>query len=821
MDGLIRDVRYSLRMLLKVPGMTLVAVASLALGIGANTTIFTLINAVFLNPIPVERPSELVALYTVDESAANPFSNLNPLSRPNYLDLREQSGVFTDLCSYTFPFPVNLATGGEPEQVFTELVSGNYFDVLGVRPLRGRFFRPDEDEAPGTHPVVVMGHGLWQRRFGGDPGVIGREIEINGLGFSVVGVAPEGFKGVNALGGPELWAPSAMYGQVLPAQFTGYFDDRRALMFLAAGRLAAGASVDTASAAVATVGARLAQEYPGPNKDRNFRAVPLTEATIFPGIRQVLLQGGIVLMAVVALVLLIACSNVASLLLGRATARRKEISIRLALGAGRRALVRQLLVESVLLALLGGAAGLLVAFWGRDFIWAFRPPFLQQAALDLSLDAQVLGFTALVALVTGVLFGLAPALQASKPDVVEVLKEEGRGNAGRRATLRNGLVVAQVALSVVALVAAGLFLRSLGSAQDTDPGFETERLAVLTVNPGQQGYEGGRTEQLYRQLLERCGALPGTRGVALAANPPLFGGFARTVFLDGQPAEQEGGKGVMVNTNVVSPGYFEVMGIAHVSGRDFDERDRPEAVPVVIVNEEMGEQLWPGEQVVGKRFSFYGEDAPVEVVGVVRNSNYITIGEAPQPTAFLPLWQNPADTMTLHLRSAGEPGPALLAARREIRRIDPGLPLTNAWTVAEVIDQSLWAPKLGAALLAVLGALALLLAAVGLYGVMAFWVSQRNREIGIRMALGAPAPSVLRMVLGQCLLLVGLGLALGGLAAWLLGGSLAALLYGISPNDPLTFVSVMALLLAVALAASLLPALRAVRVDPLRALRVD
>jgi predicted permease len=647
-------------------------------------------------------------------------------------------------------------------------------------------------------------------------------IQMNGTGFSVIGVAPEGFKGVNAIGGPELWVPSMMHREVLPAQLSGYFDDRRALMFQVAGRLQPGTRVEQASVAAATVGARLAQTYPGPNKDRTFTAVPLTEATIFPGIRQVLVQGGIVLMAVVGLVLLIACSNVASLLLAKASARRKEISIRLSLGAGRLTLVRQLLVESVLLALLGGAAGLVVAFWGRDFIWAFRPPFLQQAMLDLSLDAPVLAFTGLVALATGVLFGLAPALQASRPDVVEVLKEEGRGNgASGRATLRNGLVVAQVALSVVALIAAGLFLRSLGSAQGTDPGFEAERLAVISVNPGQQGYEDGRAEQLYRQILERSGSLPGVLGAALAANLPLVGGFARTVFLEGEPGPDEGGKGVMVNTNVVSPGYFEVMGIGSLGGRDFDDRDRPGAVPVVIVNAKMAEQLWPGQEAVGKRFTFYGEEHPVEVAGVVSNSNYVTIGEAPQPAAFLPLWQNPADTMTLHLRSAGEPGPALLAARREIRRLDPELPLTNAWTVGEVIDQSLWAPKLGVALLAVLGALALSLAAVGLYGVMSFWVSQRNREIGIRMALGAHAPSVLRMVLGQGMLLVGLGLAVGGFASWLLSSSLRALLFGISPSDPVTFGAVILLLLGVALAACAVPALRAVRIDPLRALRVQ
>jgi predicted permease len=822
MDHLFRDVRYSVRMLLKAPGLTAVAVASLALGIGANTTIFTLINAMFLNPIQVERPSELVAVFTVDDAAFTQFGNLNPVSRPNFIDFREQADVLSDMAAYSFPNPVNLTTGGEPEQVFTELVTGNYFELLGVKPHQGRFFYPDEDVTPGTHPVVVMGHGLWQRRFGGDAGIVGREIQINGNALTVVGVAPEGFKGVNAIGGPELWVPSMMYAQVLPAQLQSYFDMRRALIFNAAGRLAPGRSVEEAAASVATIAARLEQEYPVPNKDRSATAVPLTEATIFPGIRGILVQGGVVLMVVVGLVLLIACSNVANLLLAKASSRRKEIAIRLALGAGRLPLMRQLLVESVLLAMLGGAFGLLVAYWGRDFIWAFRPPFLQQNALDLTLDVRVLGFTFAVSVATGLLFGLAPALQSSRPNVVEALNEEGRGNVGSggRAVLRNSLVVAQVGLSLVALVAAGLFLRSLGSAQNLDPGFETEQLAVVTVSPGQQGYDPGRTEQFYRRLLEVSGTLPGVRHVSLASNLPLFGGFGRTVFVEGQPTQDEGGKGQLVTTNTVGVGYFAAAGISLKRGRAFDEADRPESRPVAVINEKMASQFWPNQEAVGKRFQFYGDDFYREVVGVVQNSNYVTIGEDPQAAAFVPLWQNPADTMTLYLNAGSDPATTLAAARREIQLLDPEMPMTNSWTVGEVIDQSLWVPKLGAALLAVLGLLALGLAAVGLYGVMAYWVAQRRREIGIRMALGARASEVLHLVLKQGMLLVGIGVGAGVALALVVSRGVSALLYGISPSDPLTFLVVVGLLTVVAILASGLPALRATRVDPLRALRI-
>jgi predicted permease len=821
MDDLLRDVRYSARMLLTAPGVTAIAVLSLAIGIGANTTIFTLINALFLNPIPVDQASRLVAVFTVDEAGYAQFGSLNPVSRPNYLDYRDQGDVFTDMAAYTFALPVNLTTAGEPEQIFAELVTGNYFDVLGVRPAHGRFFYPDEDETPGTRPVVVMSRGLWQRRFGSDPGILERQIQINGTGFTVVGVAPDGFKGINAIGGPELWIPSMMHSQILPAQLRPYFDDRRALLFNTVARLRPSATVEQATTTVQTIAARLESEYPVPNKGRSAKALPLTEASIFPGIRGLLVKGAAVLMVVVGLVLLIACSNVANLLLAKAGSRRREMAIRLSLGAGRLALVRQLLVESVMLSLLGGALGLLVAFWGRDFIWAFRPPFLQQNALDLSLDGTVLLFTLAVSMGTGIVFGLVPALQSARPNVSEVLNEEGRGNVGtgRRAVLRNVLVVGQVGLSVVALIAAGLFLRSLDSAHGLDPGFETRALAVVTVNPGQQGYDAAGTEQFYRRLRDAAAAIPGVRATALAVNPPLFGGFLRTVYLEGQSSQEEGGKGVLVMTNAITPGYFETTGIPLLRGRPFLETDTADKRAVAIVNEKMAEQLWPQQDAIGRRFRFSGDDVYRNVVGVAKNSNYTTVGEDPQPAVFAPLLQNPSDTMTLHLRSESEPGVALAAARREIQRLDPEMPMTNASTVEEIIDQALWLPKLGAALLSVLGFLALILASLGLYGLMAYWVSQRDREIGIRMALGAHPPELRWLVLKQAMFLAGIGAATGLILAAVISHTVATLLYGISPTDPLTFGSVALLLLLVAALASWLPALRATRVDPLRALR--
>lgn len=822
MEALWQDFRFSLRTLAKSPGFTAVAVLSLALGIGANTTIFTLINAVFLNPLPVEQPSRLVAAFTTDENNTGASLNFLQISYPNYEDYREQNEVFTDLAAYSFAAPLSLTAGEEPEQILTEMVTGNYFEVLGVEPVLGRFFLPEEDRTPGAHPVIVMSHRLWQRRFGSDPEILGRTLTLNGATYTVIGIAPEGFKGVNAIFGPELWVPTMMYQHMLPEQFQRFFRDRRALFFNVAGRLKPDVTLEQAEAQMQTIARRLEQEYPEPNTGRSVALMPLTQATIFPQLRDALVLGGTVLMASVGLVLLVACSNVANLLLARASARRKEIAIRLSMGAARARLIRQLLTESTLLGLMGGAVGLLVAFWGRDFIWSFRPPFLVQNTMDLQLDARVLVFTLVVAFVTGLLFGLVPALQASRPDVVDSLKEETRtAGRGPRAGLKSALVVGQVALSIVSLIVAGLFLRSLQGAHAVDPGFETEQLAVMTINPAQRGYDEGRTKQFYDRVMERVTSLPRVRSASWAVNLPLLGGFMRSVFVEGLEREDKPGRGRLVQSNVVDVDYFETAGVDLLRGRDFTPADREGSVPVAIVNERMAEQFWPGDEALGKRFQFYGDDFYREVVGVVETGKYVTLGEDPQPCAFVPLRQNYSDNMTLYVHSEGDPAAALGAARSEVRALDPQMPITAAWTVSEVIDQSLWAPKLGAALLSVLGVLALALAAIGLYGVMAYTVNQRNHEIGLRMALGARQPDVLKLVLGQGMKLVGLGVAIGLAAALLVSRVVVNLLYGISATDPATFVGVTLILVTVALVANFLPAHRASRVDPLIALRYE
>lgn len=820
-ETLLQDVRFALRTMRKSPGFTAAAALSLALGIGANTTIFTLLNAILLSPIPVERPSELVVAYTTDRvTNVGSLGGLLPMSNLNFKDFRQQNQYLLDMAAYSTPTAISLITTGEPQQGFVELVTGNYFNVLGVKPAMGRFFRPDEDTTPGAAPVVVLSHGSWQRRFGGDRSVIGRSVSLNGAPFTVIGVAPEGFNGVNSLFSPDMWVPTMMYGQVLPERTRSWMDERRALLFFAAARLKPGATMGQAEANLKSIAAALEREYPAPNTGRSVALRPLAQATIFPGVRDVFVLGGAVLMTVVALVLLIACSNVANLLMARASARRQEIAVRIAVGASRARLAQQLLTESVLLSALGGALGLVVALVGRDGIWSLRPPIVAQNLVDLTIDGRVLAFTAAISLATGVIFGLMPALQASRPDVVGALKEETRsgGTSRRRALLGRVLVGVQVALSVIALVAAGLFLRSLQRANAIDAGFDVDHVAVVGVNPGQAGYSGPRVQQFYQTVRERAGSMAGVQSSAWASSVPLTGGFLKTVIKEGEDPASNASRN-MATTIVSSPGYFQTIGIPLLGGRDFVDADRDGSVRVTVVNQTLADRLWPGEDPIGKRFRFYTDTFYYQVVGVVKTSKYMMLGEDPQPAAYVALDQNAAEAMMLVLKTAGQPSGVLGAAQHEIRAIDSHVPLTNPFTMREILKQSLWPSRLAAILLGVLGALALALASVGVYGVMAYGVAQRAREIGVRMALGANRTHVLTMVLRQAMSPVVIGLVIGVAGALAISRVVARLLFGLSTADPATFGTVGAILLLVALVASWVPAWRAARTDPLSALR--
>jgi macrolide transport system ATP-binding/permease protein len=820
MTTFMQDLRYGARMLAKKPALTAVAVISLALGIGANTTIFTLINAVFLNPLPVAEASRVMTVFGTDEKNRGDQFNFMPVSHPNFEDYRKQNDVFSGLVAF-MGVGMSLSTGGEPEQVNGLMASGDYFDVLGVKAATGRVFGAEEDRTPGAHPVVVLGHGLWQRRFGGDRSIVGKQITLNNQSFTVIGVAPENFRGTFAIGNTDFWVPTAMHDQVLTGIAREWFTSRRAVLFNVVGRLKPGVTKEQAEAAMKAIGARLEREYPNDNEQRSVMLMPLTEAAINPNFRAVFVRAGGLLMTVVALVLLIACANVANLLLARATARKREMAVRAALGAGRARIVRQLLTESVLLALIGGGAGLFVAYWGRDLLWSFRPPFFDENAIDLSFDPRVLGFTLLVSLLTGLLFGLAPALSVSRPDLVTELKDRGsQPQQGRRFSLRNLLVVAQVALSLVALVGAGLFVKSLRNAQQINPGFETERLAVMTFDVGAQGYSNERGQEFYRQVQERVAGVTGVESAAVATNPPFGGSFLRSVFVEGQEPTP-GGRGILTSVNTVGLGYFETMGIPVLKGRDFAATDRENTPRVAVVNEAMARRFWPGVEVVGQRFRFHGDEVATEVVGVVKDSTIFNLGEDPRPQAYLPLLQSYQPQVTLHMRTAGRPESVLGAVRREVQALDRNLPLQNVNTVGEIIAQALWAPRMGAGLLGLFGLLALLLAGVGLYGVISYSVGQRTQEIGVRMALGARGGDILRMVVGQGLVLVVVGVGVGAAAALALTRPVSTLLYSVNAADPLIYAGVAAVLVMTALVACYVPARRAMKVDPLVALRYE
>jgi predicted permease len=820
-----QDLRGGLRMLKKSPGFTFVAILSLALGIGANTAIFTMINAVFLHPLPVEEPSRLAEMFTRDTQTidANVNFQLTPTSLPNYEDYRAQNTVFSGLADVTFPIPLNWGGQAEPQQLNASLVSGNFFDVLGVKPYRGRTFIADGDKKIGGNPEVVLSYSLWARRFGSDDKFIGQTITLNGTPYTVVGITPPSFKGIVSLGRPDvLWIPITMRDYVLTGQLKSLENNRRFRWTSIVGRLKPQVGIAEAQAAMKTIAAGLEKEYPRDNKGRTVELYPLNESAL--GInqrRQFSLAGG-VLMGVVGVVLLIACVNLANLLLAQAAKREKELSIRAALGAGRYRLVRQLLTESAVLSLFGGLAGLLVAYWGRNVLWSFRPPFLLEGSIDLSFDARVMGFTLLISVLTGLLFGIIPALKASGTDVNEVLKTGGRGGAlgWTHNRLRGLLVISEIALALVALVGSGLFLRSMQNAQQYNPGFESQNLFQMLFDLGALRYDENHGQQFFRDVIERAKSVPGVVKASVSANGVFGGGISATIFREGEQTDPNN-RGTLVNFDDVTPGHFETMGIPLLSGRDFTDFDRQNTAPVAVINQAMANLVWPGQEALGKRFAIVQEPNLLQVVGVVGTTVVGQIGEEPQPVAYFPMRQQYSPFATLVVRTTGNPEALLGAVRTQAQQIDKNLAFTNVQTVQQILGQGLWAARMGAALLGLFGALALILASIGIYGVLAYSVAQRTSEIGLRMALGAQPRQVLGLVLKQGMLLALIGATVGILVALPVARLAAGLLYGVSATDPLTYVGITLLLMGVALLACYLPARRATRIDPLVALRVD
>ncbi|REJ73235.1 MAG: hypothetical protein DWQ30_24980 [Acidobacteria bacterium] len=814
LETLIQDLRFAFRLLMRRPGFTAVAVLSLALGIGANTVIFSLINQIFLQPLPIEDPRRVVAVNTVDERVGAGFAaGQNPLSHLNWRDLREQNEVFAEMAAYDISGVA--VTVREETQVLPILVaSGNYFETLGVKPAEGRFFADEEDSEPGRHPVVVLHHQFWLDEFGGSREAIGQSLRINGQAFTVIGVAPPGFDGVNIGFEPALWTPQAMNAVTRPDEELNWYDERRGLFLFAFARLAEGVDLATANANLAVLGDRLESEYPDDNQGRGFVARPIAETTVFN--RDGVTRGSALLMSTVALVLLIACVNVANLLLARAMERRREIAVRLAAGVSRGRLVRQLLTESVVIALLGGVMGIVLALLAGGWLGNLlgNVPGLINLGLDLELDRTVLGFTLVLSLVVGLLFGLIPALQASKPELVSSLKDQGEGlSAGGGLNTRTVLVVAQLALSMVALAAAGLFVRSFAAAQQVDLGYDTDRLLSVGFDLGMQGFSPEEGQQFLREVRDRTAALPGAERVAVAQAGPLQGSILRSVLLDGDSSEER----TFVQVNVVGPDYFETMGIPLPTGRAISEIDREGAPGVVVVNETMAQRFWPGENPVGRQFRFFGMD-PVEVIGVARDIKYNNPGEDPQPYAYLPLEQQYVTNLNLVVRSAGEPGTVLLAVQELLRERVPDIALLAPGTIEDRVAEALVGQRFTALFLATFGGIALVLAAIGIYGVMAYVVRQRRREIGIRMALGAERSGVSGMILRQGLLLAVSGLVIGVALALVVLRLFAQLLF-VDPADPMTLVLTGLVLLAAALAATWMPAVRAARVDPVNVLR--
>jgi len=818
MGNVLQDLRYGLRMLAKSPGFTAVAVLSLTLGIGANTTIFTLAKAIFLKSIPVKEPTRLMSLFSTAQSKGGPLQEYLPTPYPNAVDYREKNDVFSG-AAIAVPAGVDLTIGGKKVQAFCEVVNANFFDLLGVQPQLGRGFSAEEDKTP--QPVVVISYALWNREFGGDPKLVGRAIQVNEQDFTVIGIMPNYFHDVGSLGSPDLWAPMLMHDQVLAEDEKKWFNDRGFRMAAMVGRLKPDVTVAQARASIHNLGLELEKEYPNNNGGRNEMLVPIDQTAIPPQLRSVYLRAGSLMFVIVGLVLIIACANVANLLLARATQRHREIGVRLAMGASRIRLVRQLLTESLLIGLLAGALGILLAYWGRSLLLVLLPPGLQRR-LDFTLDGRVLLYTLGLSLVATVLFGLVPSLEASKADRIAALKDRTGNPTGsaRWYGLRGVLVMLQVALSLVALAGAGLFIHSLRNAQEMDPGFEVKHEMVMFVNLSSEHYTQPRAEQFYKDVVARLAGVATVQSASISDTYPFSGGLARTTFTDGVDTNDPR-NGKLTPVIAVEPGHFSTAGITMMQGRDFNEHDDAQGAMAGIVNRAAAEQMWPGENPIGKHIHFLGETWDIAIVGEVATVKYQTMGEAPQAIVYVPLKQHYSPQIVLYVRTTGDPEKAIPGVRSTVQALGPEVPLLNVQTVSQVLVQSLTVPRIGAELLGGFGLLALILAAIGTYGVMSYSVSQRTQEVGIRMSLGAQPRDVLRLILANGMAMVCAGVLVGLGISTLLARSMNSLLFGIGAFDAPSFLITAALLVGVALAACYLPARRAMRVDPIIALRYE
>ena len=809
MQTLWQDLLFGARVLLKNPGFTAVVVLTLALGIGANTAIFSVVNAVLLRPLPYQEPDRIVSLSSYRRG------RLGQISPANFLDWREQNRTSAQMAAI-FTRDANLSSNGEAERMPFAITSANFFQVMGVQPGLGRTFLPEEEIA-GHAPVVIISHGLWQQRFASDLKIIGQSLTIDGQSYSVVGVAPAGFQYPAET---QIWSPPR---RIVPELNQNIGDETRVrgLGYLSAvARLKPGVTVKQAQVEMDAIAARLEQAFPDANKNVTVKVTALQEKLV-GDIKPALL----VLLGAVGCVLLIACANIANLLLTRATTRQKEFAIRSALGANRWRVIRQLLTESVLLSLLGGAVGLLLAMWGVDVLKALSAAQLPRAS-EIGLDAQLLAFTCLISCLTGIIFGLAPALQTSKLDLTQALKDEGRGTGGgaRHNRLRSALVVVEVALSLVLLVGAGLLFRSFLRLQQVKLGFEPQQVLTMKIAPaGEQYRDDGQLMAFYRQVVERLEILPGVKAAGAINTLPLAKGPLYRFFYAGRPAP-EPGKEPTANFRIASPDYFRAMSIPLIAGRAFAAADKADAPRVALINQALARRDFPDQNPIGQRLSFgRAQDTPtwLEIVGVVGDVSSDELKNGPQPEVYQSYLQTFMPQMSFIIRAEQEPLSFAAVVQHEVRAVDKYQPVADLKTMEQIVSESIAQPRFNLLLLGVFAAIAVLLAAVGIYGVMSYAVTQRTREIGIRLALGAETKDVLKLVLGQGMVLTLIGVGMGLLAAYGLTRLMEKLLFGISPTDPMTFALIALLLMGVAFVACYLPARRAMKVDPMVALRYE
>lgn len=815
LEALLRDVRYSARLLGRSPGFAAMAFLTLAIGIGATTAVFSLVNRSLLRPLPVERSDELVSLNNTGARGMLPM-----ISYPNYVDLRHRADVFAGLVAYRFA-PLSVSSNGLNERLWGYEVSGNYFDVLGVRAAAGRLLAPADDAHRGGHPVVVVSYRYWQQRLGADTGAIGRSVLVNGRAYTLVGVAPRGFFGTEVIAAPDLWFPLAMQPVLENGQPP--LDDRRTDTVFVIGRRAPGVARPQVTAALDRIAADLAREFPDANEGTRIVLSP-------PGLMGSAMRGPVIgfmglLLVVAGLVLLLVCVNLANLLLARGIDRRREVAVRLSIGAGRGALVRQLLVESLMLSTTAGAAGLALAWWLMRAAAAIQIPVDIPVVLDLPLDARVLAFNIALSVLTAAMFGLVPAFQATRTDLMGVLKDSAASTERHGIAWRNALIVAQVALSLVLLTAAGLMWRALGHTDRMVLGFEPDAAVEVSFDLRLQGYSPAQGREMQQRVLAAVRQSPGITHAALADVAPIDLHYSRgRVAAEGATVQRDT-RAPAVYSSRVTPGYFAAMRTRLLEGRDFTELDDQRSTPVAIVNRALARRLWPGGTAIGRRLRI-GRSASgpsggplLEVIGVVEDGKYGSFNDEGQGAVFRPLLQAYSGATTVVARTEGDMSSALALLRSAVRDLDPNMPIGSARTFAERMSVPLLPARVTALALGSFGALALVLAAIGLYGVMSYSVSTRTHEIGVRMALGAQRGDVLRMVLGEGSRLVGAGLAGGICLAAFVTRLMRALLFGISPADPATYAVVVAALSAVALMACWLPARRALRTDPLDALR--